>query len=215
MPRLSAEQFLGGEEEKKKRPSAEAFLGKSAEAFLGEAKQPTPPLPPRFAPQPFGGAPGYMPSPEEGQAMKRTLFGEAKSPKEFLIDRPAQAAGQIRESITEKLGPSVEDIESKAAETGSPPYGQIAKRVGAETFAELIHMTPTDVALFGLFGAAGKGAGAIAKKFPIVGRVAKTPITQLSKRFKAIKQARFTPGQKPGGVLHPSCGGRGPCRINS
>jgi len=206
MPKLSAEQFLGGEEEKKKkRPSAEAFLGKSAEEFLGEAKQPTPPMPPRFVPQPFAGAPVIMPGPMEGQAMKKTLFNEAKSPKEFLIDKPAEAAGQLREAITEKLGPSVEDIEAQAAETGKPPYGQIAKRVGAETLAELVPMTPTDVALFGLFGAAGKGAGAIARKFPVVGRVAKTPLTRLGKRFKAIKRARggppapklIQPGQQP------------------
>ena len=129
--------------------------------------------------------------------------------KKHLLDEPAKGAEVLREAIAEKIAPSEFELEQKAKETGDVSYLDIAKTTGAETLAELIPMTPTDVALFGALGAgqklAGTGVKALASRFPAVAfaeRAAKTPLSRLPGRFRA--RARFGPGTHASAGITPA-----------
>lgn len=118
----------------------------------------------------------------------KTLQGAEKLSK-FVFKEgfqdPAKAAPIVREYLSDLVSSSPAEIEAEAQRTGKINFPKIAGRVAAESISELIPMTPTDVALIGLIGAGGK---AIGTAFPTVARVAKTPISRLAGRARAIKR---------------------------
>ena len=168
----SAEEFLG-------KPSAEEFLNKlSAEDFLSSVEEKREPIN-------VGASAKQL-----GQTILRPVTQSVKAAgtaKEFLIDKPGEAAPIVRNQIAEFIGgPSVSSIEETAARTKSVPMGMIAKRVAAETAAEIVPLTPIDFAMdiLGGFGIA-KAASMVPSSTM---RLLKTPFGRMSTRRKVQKE---------------------------
>lgn len=129
--------------------------------------------------------------------------------KEFFVTRPARGAEVLREAGADVVSPTRADIMAQAEKTGRVPYGRIAGRVAAETAAEMVPLTPTDIALnmatMGVpKGQATKAAGALAKWM-------ERNMPKVSQAMTGVKKKYFERiFRKPGAILPEGLGGPKP-----